>query len=241
MAIAALTANEVITQVPWSALVPSSPASWRDRDIRDREVEHVHENRERRATVRMARWRGVSGAIATALRGPPRRCFAQVGLDDLVLEPFGVGSACSYAFVSRGASSEGALASTGPLRSWVSIETSSDRPTRSGCAASSRGSSRNAHRQPLHDLDPVARSRFLRRQQGEGAAGARRQPDHAAVIEGRAAIKVGAQRDRLADADIAQLRLLEVRVDPDVDQGTMASSGAPGATCWPSCTLRFAT
>jgi len=61
------------------------------------------------------------------------------------------------------------------------------------------------------------------------------------VIEDRAAIKVGGQRDRLADAHVAQLRLLEVRVDPDVDRGTMAEQRRAGRDLLPSCTLRFAT
>ena len=53
-----------------------------------------------------------------------------------------------------------------------------DRPTRSGCAASSFGVQRDAHRHALHHLDPVAGG-VLRRQQRESRTGARAQAGHA--------------------------------------------------------------
>ena len=58
---------------------------------------------------------------------------------------------------------------------------------------------RDAHRHALHDLDPVA-GRVLRRQQRERRAGARAEADDLAVVLDLAAVQVGGQRHRLADA-----------------------------------------
>src|ERR1700761_2234643 len=74
------------------------------------------------------------------------------------------------------------------------------------------GVERDAHRHALHDLDPVAR-RVLRRQQSKRAAAARAKAHDPAMI-GDAAIDVGGDRDRLADAHVLELAFLEVRIDP---------------------------
>ncbi len=76
---------------------------------------------------------------------------------------------------------------------------------------------RNTHGYTLHDLDPVARG-VLRRQQRKRRAGTRAQPDHLAVEFRVAAIQVRADLRALANADVAQLAFLEVRVDPQIVQ-----------------------
>jgi hypothetical protein len=91
-----------------------------------------------------------------------------------------------------------------------------DRPTRSGCCASWRVE-RDAHRHPLHHLDPVAGG-VLRRQQRERRAGADAEAGDRALVFDLLAVDVGGQLHRLADADLAQLHFLEVGVDPDLVQ-----------------------
>src|SRR5690348_12399851 len=73
---------------------------------------------------------------------------------------------------------------------------------------------RDPYRQPLDDLDPVA-GRILRRDQGEGRAGAAGKTDDAAVEHGLAAIEIADQGCRLARTDPRELALLEVGVDID--------------------------
>ena len=72
----------------------------------------------------------------------------------------------------------------------------------------------DAHRQPLDDLDEVARG-VLRRQQGQGLPGAHREAGDAALELVPAAVHVHLELDALADAQVGQLRFLEVGVDPD--------------------------
>ncbi len=62
-----------------------------------------------------------------------------------------------------------------------------------------------------------------------------------AVIGDAAAIDIGGHRHRLADAHVRELHFLEIGIDPDDCRGTTAISGVPGATCWPTCTVRWAT
>src|SRR3546814_13161150 len=62
---------------------------------------------------------------------------------------------------------------------------------------------RNAYRYALHHLDPVAGG-VLRRQQREHTAGAGAEADHLAVEFGIAAVDVGDDLRRLADADVAR-------------------------------------
>ena len=123
----------------------------------------------------------------------------------------------------------------------MSTSTRIDRPTRSGCCGQLLRIERDAHRHALHHLDPVAGG-VLRRQQREGRAGAGAQADHLAVVLDVAAVDVGMQRHRLADAHAAQLHFLEVGVDPHLrSSGTTDISGVPAATRWPTCTVRLAT
>ena len=71
----------------------------------------------------------------------------------------------------------------------------------------------DAHRHALHDLGEVA-GRVVRRQQREHRAGGRRDAHHGAV-DRVAAQRVDRDRHRLAGLQLAELRLLEVRVDID--------------------------
>src|SRR6185437_7023244 len=59
----------------------------------------------------------------------------------------------------------------------------------------------DAHRQALHDLDPVARG-VLRRDQREGRAGAAGEAAHAAVELHARTVEVGGKDDRLARAHL---------------------------------------
>src|SRR3546814_7721647 len=71
---------------------------------------------------------------------------------------------------------------------------------------------RDAHRQALDDLHPIAR-RILRRDQRKGGAGAAGDADDLAVIDDVAAIIVRRQFDGLADTDLAELAFLVIGVD----------------------------
>src|SRR3546814_9094894 len=71
---------------------------------------------------------------------------------------------------------------------------------------------RDAHRQALDDLHPIAR-RILRRDQRKGGAGAAGDADDLAVIDDVAAIIVRRQFDGLADTDLAELAILVIGVD----------------------------
>ena len=75
----------------------------------------------------------------------------------------------------------------------------------------------DAHRQPLDNLHEVAR-RVLRGQQCQGGTRAHREPGDAPLEALFAAVHVQFQVHALADAQVAQLRFLEVGVDPDVPQ-----------------------
>lgn len=77
------------------------------------------------------------------------------------------------------------------------------------------GVERDAHRQALDHLDPVA-GRVLRRDQRERRSGAAREADDAAVIFDVAAIEVGGERHRLADLHAVELPFLEVGVDVEL-------------------------
>ncbi len=77
------------------------------------------------------------------------------------------------------------------------------------------GIERNAHRHPLHHLDPVAGG-VLRRQQGERAARARREAEHLAVIEDLVAVHVRCHGRGLSDADVPEFGFLEVGLDPEL-------------------------
>ena len=69
------------------------------------------------------------------------------------------------------------------------------------------------HRNALHDFHIVA-SRILRRQQAEARAAGAGDAIHFAVVF--SAVGVDFNRDALADLHFAELRLFEIRGDPDV-------------------------
>ena len=69
----------------------------------------------------------------------------------------------------------------------------------------------NAHREPLHDLDPVA-GRVLRRDQREGSAGATVESLDDAVEGDLVAIKIGNEFNALAGAHLLELDFLEIGV-----------------------------
>jgi hypothetical protein len=99
---------------------------------------------------------------------------------------------------------------------------------------------RDAHRHALHHLDPVAGG-VLRRQQRESGTGAGAHAGHGALVFDLAAVHVGHQLHRLADAELAQLHFLEVGVDPDLAERHDRHQRRAGGTRWPSCTVRLAT
>ena len=69
-------------------------------------------------------------------------------------------------------------------------------------------------RQPLHHLDEIARG-VLGRQQCQGRPGSHGEAGDPALEDVLAAVHVDVQIDRLPDAQVAQLRFLEVGVNPD--------------------------
>jgi hypothetical protein len=75
----------------------------------------------------------------------------------------------------------------------------------------------DSHRQPLDDLDVVARG-ILRRQQRECRSRPHSKAGDPAIEHLPVAVHVDIQLDRLADAQVAQLRLLEIGVDPDLGE-----------------------
>src|ERR1700730_1744763 len=87
---------------------------------------------------------------------------------------------------------------------------------------------RNAHRHPLHDLDPVAGG-VLSREQRERRARTRTESGHLAMITEAATVEVGSQGHRLSDAHAGELRLPEVRVDPYRIQRHNRHQGRTGA------------
>ena len=72
-------------------------------------------------------------------------------------------------------------------------------------------------RQPLDDLHEVARG-VLRRQQGQRLAGPHGEAGDAALELAPAAVHVHLAAHPLADAQVGELRLLEVGVDPDLGE-----------------------
>src|SRR3954447_7512284 len=73
----------------------------------------------------------------------------------------------------------------------------------------------DADGQPLHNLHEIAGC-ILRRQNRERRAGAYREPRDSPRKFLSAAVHINVNRDRLADAKLCELRLFEVRIDPNV-------------------------
>ena len=62
-----------------------------------------------------------------------------------------------------------------------------------------------------------------------------------AVKNEGAAVKIAAHLGRLADAQVAQLHFLEIRIDPQGIQRDHGHQRLSGLNVLPSCTLRSAT
>ena len=73
----------------------------------------------------------------------------------------------------------------------------------------------NPNRQPLYHFDEVAR-RVLSRQQRQSRSGPHRKTGDPTLEYLSAPVHVDIQIDRLADAQITQLRLFEIGIDPDL-------------------------
>src|SRR6185503_21306718 len=84
----------------------------------------------------------------------------------------------------------------------------------------------DANRNALHDLDVVA-GRIVGRQQAESRAGRRGQTLNLS-IERLATVRVSTNRDALAGTDVFDLRLLEVRRDPDTLERNQRHQRLPG-------------
>ncbi len=104
--------------------------------------------------------------------------------------------------------------------------TTTDMPGRSRRCAATPGGHFDAHRQPLHDLGEIA-GRIVRRQQREHRARGRRKACHRA-LDGMFGQRVDADRNRLAGAQLRQLRLLEVGFDIDVAERHQARNALAG-------------
>src|SRR5207302_3866171 len=91
---------------------------------------------------------------------------------------------------------------------------------------------RDAHRDSLHDLDPVP-ARVLLREQRAGAARAGAEAGHAAVEFDRASISIGAQGHRLPGTQVRELVFLEVRIHPDVVERHDRHEDVAGADALP--------
>ena len=85
----------------------------------------------------------------------------------------------------------------------------------------------DADRQPLDDLHEVARG-ILRRQQGEGLPGPHGEAGDAALELMPAAVHVDLTAHPMADAQVRQLGLLEVGVDPDLGERADGHQALPG-------------
>ena len=73
----------------------------------------------------------------------------------------------------------------------------------------------DSDRQPLYHFDEIARG-ILRWQQRQRRSGSHRKPGDPTFEYVSSPVHVDIQIDSLADAQIAQLRLLEIGIDPDV-------------------------
>ena len=85
----------------------------------------------------------------------------------------------------------------------------------------------DAHRQSLHHFDEVARG-VLWRQQRQRRAGAHRKTGDPAGKYAPPAVHVDIEVHRLADAQIPQLRFLEIGVDPDFVERADRHQTLPG-------------
>jgi hypothetical protein len=84
----------------------------------------------------------------------------------------------------------------------------------------------NPDRQPLDDLDVVARG-ILRRQQCERRSGPHGEAREPAFEHLSVAVHVDIEIGSLTDAQVAQLRLLEIGIDPDLTERTDRHQALP--------------
>ena len=77
------------------------------------------------------------------------------------------------------------------------------------------GIERNAHRHTLDNLDPVTGG-VLRWQERKSATGADAEALDLAVVGHVGTVEVGMQRHRLPDTHVAELRFLEIGIDPQL-------------------------
>ena len=93
----------------------------------------------------------------------------------------------------------------------------------------------DTHRQALDDLDPVA-GRVLRRDQGEGRAGASGEAEHAAVELDAAAVEIGDKLDQARldlDRTIIRAPIDGVVTNRQVQVGQRIAAGSPVMTIVP--------
>src|ERR1700761_5574265 len=90
----------------------------------------------------------------------------------------------------------------------------------------------DSHGDSLHDLDPVTRG-VLRGNQGKGRSGSSAKSHDLAMIAEAASVQVRSQRNRLPYPHIRELRLLEVRIDPDLIERHHRHQGSSRADTLP--------
>ena len=210
-----------MTQVPCAGLDAHVAGDGRDGDVGDRRVEHVHEGRQRQRQRaqhplralqrRRTRAGGACGAhrrgcrLASMMRRTCASASAQLG-------------GLRGGIGRRGAAPPARRAARAPRPCFVQMHGGLHRQADAQRVLGQRPVDQlDAHRHALHHLDPVAGG-VLRRQQRKGRAGAGTDAGDAAAIFDLAAVGVGVQRHRLADAHAAQLHFLEIGLDPDAVQ-----------------------
>src|SRR5271165_602962 len=98
----------------------------------------------------------------------------------------------------------------------------------------------HADRQALDDLHEVARG-ILQREQGEGLTGPHCEAGDAALVLTPAAVHVDLAAHPLADAQVRELGLLEVAIDPDLGERADDHQALPHLDVVPGFTLRRVT
>src|SRR5690606_11946464 len=235
-AIALLTANEVITQVAWLALAPRLPEMVGSETLAIVVSSTCMNEASARPRVARATLGGRNGrAAAPALGAAPGPGAAAVAEDmgegcpsavrarpDLFddLRDQRVGLVQLLAVDGGGEARSGGLARLRQHLAAVVADVDVDVHAQAQAQRMLGQLLRvqlDPHRHALHDLDPVARG-VLRRQQRERAAGTQAERGDLALVADAAAVQVGLDLDRLADAHARQLGLLEVGLHPHLLQ-----------------------
>src|SRR5690606_18214252 len=235
-AMALLTANEVITQVAWLALAPRLPEMVGSETLAIVVSSTCMNDASARPSVARATLGGRNGWAAAAALGAALDPGAVAAMEDMgevvrsaararqvLLDDPGdqrVGLVQLPAVDGGGEARFGGLAR---LRQHLAaVVTDIDVDVHAQAHAQRMGGQLlriqlDPHRHALHDLDPVARG-VLRRQQRERAAGAEAEAGDLALVADAAAVQVGPDLDRLADAHAPQLGFLEVGLYPHLLQ-----------------------